>query len=80
MIGSVVDDADEDAVRKFAQRCDINYPIAMTPDEMRVQFGSAGGANVNQCEGGAVRLFSPAVREKLSKVTESGEHKPVIYV
>jgi thiol-disulfide isomerase/thioredoxin len=39
VIGLVVDDADEDAVRKFAKRYGINYPVAMTTDEMRIQFG-----------------------------------------
>jgi thiol-disulfide isomerase/thioredoxin len=40
VIGLVVDDADEDAVRKFEQRYNINYPIAMATDEMRFQFGA----------------------------------------
>src|ERR1700688_3958246 len=39
VIGLVIDDADEDAVRKFAKRYSINYPVAMATDEMRVQFG-----------------------------------------
>jgi thiol-disulfide isomerase/thioredoxin len=39
VIGLVVDDADEDGVRKFAKRYGINYPIALTTDEMRIQFG-----------------------------------------
>jgi thiol-disulfide isomerase/thioredoxin len=39
VIGLVVDDEDEDAVRKFAKRYGINYPVAMATDEMRVQFG-----------------------------------------
>jgi len=39
VIGLVVDDADEDAVRKFAKRYSINYPVAMASDEMRIQFG-----------------------------------------
>jgi thiol-disulfide isomerase/thioredoxin len=39
VIGLVVDDADEDAVRKFAKRYSINYPVAMATDEMRFQFG-----------------------------------------
>src|ERR1700675_315120 len=39
VIGLVVDDADEDGVRKFAKRYGINYPIAMATDEMRFQFG-----------------------------------------
>jgi thiol-disulfide isomerase/thioredoxin len=39
VIGLVVDDADDDAVRQFAKRYGINYPVAMATDEMRVQFG-----------------------------------------
>jgi thiol-disulfide isomerase/thioredoxin len=39
VIGLVVDNADEDAVRKFAKRYGINYPVAMATDEMRIQFG-----------------------------------------
>jgi thiol-disulfide isomerase/thioredoxin len=39
VIGLVVDDADKDAVRKFAKRYSINYPVAMATDEMRFQFG-----------------------------------------
>jgi thiol-disulfide isomerase/thioredoxin len=39
VIGLVVDDEDEDAVRKFAKRYGINYPVAMATEEMRVQFG-----------------------------------------
>jgi len=39
VIGLVIDDADEDSVRKFAKRYSINYPVAMATDEMRFQFG-----------------------------------------
>ena len=39
VIGLVVDDADEDAVLKFAKRYSINYPVAMATDGMRIQFG-----------------------------------------
>src|ERR1700722_1067485 len=39
VIGLVIDDTDEDAVRKFAKRYSINYPVAMATDEMRFQFG-----------------------------------------
>jgi thiol-disulfide isomerase/thioredoxin len=39
VIGLVIDDSDEDAVRKFAKRYSINYPVAMATDEMRIQFG-----------------------------------------
>jgi thiol-disulfide isomerase/thioredoxin len=39
IIGLVVDDDDEEAVRSFAKRYGINYPVAMATDEMRFQFG-----------------------------------------
>lgn len=39
VIGLVVDDDDEEAVRSFAKRYAINYPVAMATDEMRFQFG-----------------------------------------
>ena len=39
MIGLVVDDEEQDAVRAFAKRYSINYPIAMATNEMRFLFG-----------------------------------------
>ena len=39
VIGLVVDDEDEAAVRAFAKRYAINYPIAMATSEMRIKFG-----------------------------------------
>jgi thiol-disulfide isomerase/thioredoxin len=39
VIGLVVDDTDEEAVRSFAKQYSINYPIAMATNEMRIQFG-----------------------------------------
>jgi thiol-disulfide isomerase/thioredoxin len=39
VIGLVVDDPDESAVRTFAKTYGVNYPVAMATDEMRVQFG-----------------------------------------
>jgi thiol-disulfide isomerase/thioredoxin len=39
VIGLVVDDTDEEAVRDFAKKYSINYPIAMATDAMRIQFG-----------------------------------------
>jgi thiol-disulfide isomerase/thioredoxin len=39
VIGLVVDDPDEAAVRTFAKTYGVNYPVAMATDEMRVQFG-----------------------------------------
>jgi thiol-disulfide isomerase/thioredoxin len=39
VIGLVVDDEEQDAVRAFAKRYSINYPIAMATNEMRFRFG-----------------------------------------
>jgi thiol-disulfide isomerase/thioredoxin len=39
VIGLVVDDEDEEAVRNFAKRYSINYPVAMATNEMRFRFG-----------------------------------------
>ena len=39
IIGLVVDDDDEDAIKKFAGKFGINYPIAIATDEMRTEYG-----------------------------------------
>ncbi len=39
VIGVVVDDEDQEAVRSFAKRYSMNYPIAMATNEMRFRFG-----------------------------------------
>jgi thiol-disulfide isomerase/thioredoxin len=39
IIGLVVDDDDEDAVKKFAEKFGINYPIAMATDDVRSEYG-----------------------------------------
>ena len=39
VIGLVVDDADEDAVREFAKKYGVNYPVALATNELRIQFG-----------------------------------------
>jgi thiol-disulfide isomerase/thioredoxin len=39
VIGLVVDDEDQTAVRAFATRYAINYPVAMATSEMRIRFG-----------------------------------------
>jgi thiol-disulfide isomerase/thioredoxin len=39
VIGLVVDDEETDAVRAFAKRYSINYPIAMATNETRFRFG-----------------------------------------
>jgi thiol-disulfide isomerase/thioredoxin len=39
IIGLVVDDDDEDAVKKFVADFGINYPVALAGDEVRLQYG-----------------------------------------
>ena len=39
VIGLVVDDDDEDAIKKFADKYGINYPIAIATDEIRTEYG-----------------------------------------
>jgi cytochrome c biogenesis protein CcmG/thiol:disulfide interchange protein DsbE len=39
IIGLIVDDEDEDAIKKFVTEFGINYPVAITPDEIRLQYG-----------------------------------------
>jgi|ERR1700730_8557218 thiol-disulfide isomerase/thioredoxin len=39
VIGLVVDDTDEEAVRNFAKRYGINYPVAMATNDIRFLFG-----------------------------------------
>ena len=39
VIGLVVDDDDEAAIKKFAGKFGINYPIAIATDEMRTEYG-----------------------------------------
>ena len=39
VIGLVVDDDDEDAVKKFAEKYGINYPIAIATEELLTEYG-----------------------------------------
>lgn len=39
ILGLVVDDDDQDAIRKFIAEFGINYPAAMATDEIRLQYG-----------------------------------------
>src|SRR5215467_9482389 len=39
IIGLVVDDDDQEAIRKFAARFRINYPVAIATDELRSKYG-----------------------------------------
>src|SRR6266850_179990 len=38
-LGLVVDDEDLDAIKKFAAKFGINYPVALATSEMRLQYG-----------------------------------------
>jgi len=39
VIGLAVDDDDEGAIKKFAEKFGINYPIAIATEEMRTEYG-----------------------------------------
>jgi thiol-disulfide isomerase/thioredoxin len=39
IIGLVVDDDDQEAVKKFITEFGINYPVALSTDEIRLQYG-----------------------------------------
>lgn len=39
ILGLVVDDDDQDAIKKFAAAFGINYPVAVAPDDLRIQYG-----------------------------------------
>jgi thiol-disulfide isomerase/thioredoxin len=39
ILGLVVDDDDLDAIKKFARRFGINYPVALTTNDIRIQYG-----------------------------------------
>ena len=39
IIGLVVDDDDEDAIKKFVEQNDINYPVAIATEELRSNYG-----------------------------------------
>jgi cytochrome c biogenesis protein CcmG/thiol:disulfide interchange protein DsbE len=39
ILGLVVDDEDQDAIKKFATRFGINYPVAIATNEIRLQYG-----------------------------------------
>src|SRR5215470_14526441 len=39
IIGLVVDDDDQEAIRKFAEKFRINYPVAIATDELRNDYG-----------------------------------------
>ena len=39
ILGLVVDDEDLDAIKKFAARFSINYPVALATNDIRIQYG-----------------------------------------
>jgi thiol-disulfide isomerase/thioredoxin len=39
ILGLVVDDDDQDAIKKFVERFSINYPVAVATNEIRLQYG-----------------------------------------
>ncbi|MGH9677015.1 MAG: TlpA family protein disulfide reductase, partial [Candidatus Acidiferrum sp.] len=42
VIGLVIDDDDEAAIKKFAQESGINYPLAIASADIRIQYGGIG--------------------------------------
>jgi cytochrome c biogenesis protein CcmG/thiol:disulfide interchange protein DsbE len=39
ILGLVVDDDDQDAIKEFTEKSGINYPVALATDEIRMQYG-----------------------------------------
>jgi cytochrome c biogenesis protein CcmG/thiol:disulfide interchange protein DsbE len=39
IVSLIVDDDDQDALKKFVTESGINYPVAIAPDEIRLQYG-----------------------------------------
>jgi len=39
ILGLVVDDDDQDAIKEFAEKFGINYPVAIASNEIRMQYG-----------------------------------------
>ena len=39
IVGLVVDDDDLDAIKKFVNKFRINYPVAIAPDDLRIEYG-----------------------------------------
>jgi thiol-disulfide isomerase/thioredoxin len=39
ILGLVVDDEDQDAIKKFVEKFGINYPVAVATNEIRLQYG-----------------------------------------
>ena len=39
IVGIVVDDDDQEAIKKFVQKYSVNYPVGLASDELRLQYG-----------------------------------------
>src|SRR5437867_1874288 len=39
ILGLVVDDDDQDAIKEFAEKFGINYPVALATNDIRLQYG-----------------------------------------
>jgi thiol-disulfide isomerase/thioredoxin len=70
IIGLNVDDDDADEIQKYVQETGINYPVAMTSNEVRIQFGGIPAlptSFVLDTEGRVVQkhvgLWNPAMYE-----------------
>ena len=42
ILGLVVDDEDQDAIKEFVEKFGINYPVAIAGDDVRFQYGGIG--------------------------------------
>lgn len=70
VVGLNVDDDDPDEIQKYVSQTGINYPVAMTPDDLRMQYGGIAAlptSFVLDTEGRVVQkhvgLWDPAVYE-----------------
>ena len=39
ILGLVVDDDDQEAIKEFVEKFRINYPVALAPDDIRIKYG-----------------------------------------
>lgn len=70
VVGLNVDDDDPNEIQKYVSQTGINYPVAMTPDDLRMQYGGIAAlptSFVLDTEGRVVQkhvgLWDPAVYE-----------------
>jgi thiol-disulfide isomerase/thioredoxin len=69
ILGLVVDDDDQDAIKKFAEEFAINYPVAIATDDIRMQYG------------GIVALPTSFVLDAEGRIVQKHEglRNPVLY-